>query len=302
MQKAYIDTLYSLAATNKEIISITADNGTDYDFLFERDLPKQFINVGIAEQSMVGIAAGMSDIGYIPFITTATPFLLYRAYEFIRNDICIPKRNVKMFASGGGVSISNLGPTHHGTEDIALLRSLSNLTILTPSTPLEMCKAVKKAYRISGPVYIRGEMSGEKEIEIVNINCKIINKERNEIVIFTYGSMCEEAINIGTLLEKSSISSNVYSINQLEPIDRNRIVEICLNTNIIVTLEDHIINGGIGTLMSEIITNNNINVKLLRFGYKNYVKGYGNKYDIRKNNGLSCRRIVSAIKKALKNE
>lgn len=111
MQKAYIQALFKLAQEDPNVLSLVADNGTDYDWLFQRDLPDQYLNVGIAEQNMIAVSAGLADTGFVPFVTTAGAFMIYRAYEFIRDDLCLGKRNVKMFASGSGLSMWRRAPS-----------------------------------------------------------------------------------------------------------------------------------------------------------------------------------------------
>ena len=155
MQKSYITKLMEIAQKDKNVLHLLADSGTGYDELFVHNFPDQIYNFGIAEENMVGAAAGMATVGKIPFVYTAGAFLAYRSLEFIRDDICLQNLNVKITGMGSGLSWCTLGPTHHTTEDIGILRSLPGLTILSPSTPIQVAECVEEAYNIEGPVYIK---------------------------------------------------------------------------------------------------------------------------------------------------
>ena len=155
MRTAYLDTLYNLAAKDKNVFALISDNGAIVYDRFRADLGKQYFNLGISEANMLGVAAGMANCGKVPFAYTIGAFLAYRAFEFIRNDICLQNQNVKVVGTGAGMVYSALGPTHHATEDIGCLRSLPNLTIFSPASPMVVKKAVIEAYKIMVPVFIR---------------------------------------------------------------------------------------------------------------------------------------------------
>ena len=164
MQSSFIGNLMELSQVHDEIMYLTADSGEGgLDLMYQRNFPDRCFNFGIAEENMVAAAAGMALCGKIPFVYTAAPFLAYRSYEFIRDDICLQNVPVKLFGSGSGLSVGSLGPTHHTTEDIAVLRCLPNITILSPATPKQAYEAVKVAYDTSGPVFVRLGMNKERE-------------------------------------------------------------------------------------------------------------------------------------------
>ena len=149
MQKSYINSLYQLLKKDKNVISCLSDSGTDYDEMIAREFPNQIINFGISENNKVAAAAGLASCGKIPFVYTTSAFLAYRSYEFIRNDVCIQNKNVKLIGMGSGLAWSTLGVTHHTTEDIAALKALPNLTILSPCSPKELEKCIYTAYDIN---------------------------------------------------------------------------------------------------------------------------------------------------------
>lgn len=301
MLRAYISALYELAQRDSRVISIQADNGTDYDWMFQRDFPDRFFNVGIAEQNMVALGAGLASKGFIPFVSTAGAFLTYRAGEFIRDDVCFGRRNVKMMASGSGLSISNLGPTHHTTEDLAFLRALPNLTILSPTTPSEVGAAVAEAYRIDGPVYLRLGMNGEPELgepcgsaDPYHARCL---KGGEQTAIFVTGSIAAEALEAAQMLDTFGISTGVYSFAALSPLDRDTIFRIASSVRLVVTLEEHSVIGGLGSAVAECLSELPAHAPVCRMGLMGFAKGYGTLAQMRRTNHLDGLSVAERIKK-----
>ena len=308
MQKAYINTLYDIVENDKNCFYLVADNGTDYDNFFMRDYPEQCFNVGISEQNMVGVAAGMVNQGKTVFITSNGPFLAYRANEFIRNSICLQKRAVKIAAFGCGLSISRLGATHHATEDIAVLRSFPGLLILSPASPLDVVRMTKFAYNYSGPVYLRIGMSGEKEIHNQTKDfelgeCPEIVKG-DEIAIFATGSIVNEAILAAKELEKIGVNIGVVSVTTLSATENyEKLKKVLLKYKLIFSLEEHSIYGGLGSIIAEVIAKEKLYSGLYTIGLENcFANGYGTVNDIRKNNNLDCDNIVKIIKRRILDE
>ena len=269
MQKAYIDVVYELAQTDKNVVMLTADNGTDFDKWFQREFPEQYFDMGISEGNMVGAAAGLSSCGKIPFVQTAGAFLTYRAFEFIRNDVCLQKSNVKLVGTGSGLSISSLGPTHHTTEDISVLRSLPGMTIFSPCSPREAAGCVYAAYELVGPVYIRLGMSGEDEIysseyKFQTEKCVEVCSGR-DAVLFATGSILLEAIAAADILRKEN---GIY--------------------------------GGLGSVLAECLCEEQWRGRLLKLGLKDcFASGYGSVQELRKRNGLDKEHIVEVVRKVL---
>ena len=298
MQKAYLMTLYEIAEKNKDVLLLLADSGTSFDELFKKYLPNQILDFGIAEENMVAAAAGMASCGKIPFVYTASAFLSYRSYEFIRDDVCFQNQNVKFVGMGEGLAWSTLGPTHHTTEELSLLRSLPNLIILSPSTPSEAVECIKFAYNHYGPVYIRIGMGGEQEFYsekhdiLKNRNLKI----GNDISIFTTGSIIEECFKASEILENKGISVNIVDICSIVPLDKENIIENLKIKKAIISVEEHNIIGGIGSAICEVIAEEQISIPILRLGLNNeFAKGYGTHAEVRKQNKLDAENIAEQI-------
>ncbi len=303
MQRSYINALYKLMKEDKNVISCLSDSGTDYDEMIKREMPNQVINFGISENNKVAAASGLAKCGKIPFVYTTNAFLAYRSYEFIRDDVCLQNQNVKLIGMGAGLSWSTLGSTHHTTEDIAVLKVLPNLTLLSPCSPKELESALKCAYEIKGPVYIRMGMSGEKEIYdsdvpfVLGKNNTV--KEGTDGVIFVTGSIIAKVLEACDKLTSEEINLKVVNISTIKPFDVNSVVENSV-LPIMFSVEEHSIVGGIGSSIADALVDNNINTKLVRIGLNDtFAKGYGTHDEILKMNGLDSESIYNKIKKEL---
>ncbi len=304
MQRAYISKLMELAEADANVMHILADSGTGYDELFRMNFPEQILNFGISEEHMVAAAAGMATAGRIPFVYTAGAFLAYRSLEFIRDDVCFQNLNVKIVGMGSGLAWSTLGPTHHTTEDVAVLRAIPNLMILSPATPVQLASCVEAAYKHQGPVYIRIGMNDEKEFFAPDyVFCPGKNdvlKEGEAVSIFVTGSILEEAIEAADLLEKDGVSVNLINVAAIKPFDEENVLEMAKKSKILVTVEEHSIYGGLGSIISEVLTEKGVGARLLRIGLKDvFATGYGTHKRVRAENGLDAESICRKIKEAL---
>lgn len=300
MQKAYLMALYELAQKDKRVLSLLADSGTGYDELFQREFPDQLVDFGIAEEHMVSAAAGMATCGKIPFVYTAGAFLAYRSFEFIRDDICFQNLNVKVVGMGSGLAWSTLGPSHHTTEDVSVLRALPNLTIFSPSCPREVAKVVKAAYEIEGPVYIRLGMNAEPDIygeDYIFETGKMVQlREGGEVAVFSTGSIASEALKAVDMLKEQGVNASMYQVHTLKPFDEQTVIEAAGKHKRFVTIEEHNIYGGLGSLVSEVVAEHGLGVKVKRIGLQDcFAKGYGTHAEVRKANGLDAESLVKTI-------
>lgn len=304
MQRAYISKLMELAEADGNVMHILADSGTGYDELFRMNFPGQILNFGISEEHMVAAAAGMATAGKVPFVYTAGAFLAYRSLEFIRDDICFQNLNVKIIGMGSGLAWSTLGPTHHTTEDVAVLRAIPNLMILSPSTPIQVAACVEAAYKHQGPVYIRIGMNDEKEFfendYVLRPGKNDVLIEGGEVTIYVTGSVLEEAREAAELLEKEGIRVNLINVSSIKPFDEENVLCMAKQSKLLVSVEEHSIYGGLGSIISEILTEKGIGARLLRIGLKDtFASGYGTHKRVRAENGLDAESICRKIKEAL---
>lgn len=303
MQKAYINVLYDLMQKDRNVVSLLSDSGTDYDFMLARDFPAQCFNFGVAEQNQVAAASGMAALGKIPFVYTTGAFIVYRAYEFLRNDVCFQKRNVKFVGVGMGMGMgswSTLGASHHATEDISALRAIPNLILLSAATPIELQNCVRAAYDINGPVYIRMGMAGEEELydESYDYQFGKISQllSGRDFTLFATGTIVADALKAAKQLTEDGISINLNNIHALKPIDKNGIIEAAKDSKKIFTVEEHNIYGGLGSIIAEIIAEAGIAAPLVKIGLDDcFAKGYGKTSEIRRLNGIDENGIYKRI-------
>lgn len=299
MRTAYLDTLYELAKQDKRVYALISDNGAIVYDKYRRDLPEQYLNLGISEANMIGMAAGMASCGKIPFAYTIGAFLAYRAFEFIRNDVCLQRQNVKIVGTGAGEVYSALGSTHHSTEDLGGLRALPNLIVICPASPLEVAKATIAAYEYTGPVYLRIGTNKESEIHThdfaFEIGKGIMLCDGKDITLIGSGSILKDILNIAKALSGKSIQARVIDMHTLKPIDREIVLQAIEETDRIVTIEDHNITGGLGSAVAEIIAESGKGVKFKRIGLRDFSIGYGNYEQVKEENGLGIENIKNEI-------
>lgn len=297
-----MSTLLELAEKNPDILHLVADSGTGFDEMFQRYFPDRMLNLGIAEEHMAAVAAGLAAAGKTPFVYTAGAFLVYRALEFIRDDICFQNLNVKIVGMGSGLAWSSLGPSHHTTEDIAILRALPNLRVLSPATPVQLAACVREAYDTYGPVYIRIGMNQEKEFFREGYSLpssgQDVMRDSGEVVIVSTGSILEEVMEASSLLEEQGIRATVINVARVKPFAEEELIGKMREASLVVTVEEHNIYGGMGGIVSELLAAEGIGRKVLRIGLKDvFAKGYGStQKDVRRENNLDAVSIAEMIR------
>lgn len=301
MRTAYLDTLYDLASRDKNVYALISDNGAIVYDKYRRDLASQYLNLGISEANMLGMAAGMASCGKIPFAYTIGAFLAYRAFEFIRNDICLQKQNVKIVGTGAGEVYSALGPTHHSTEDLGGLRSLPNLTILSPASPLEVRKATKAAYEHEGPVYLR--LGTNKEPEVYEndyefqIGKAVTLMEGGDVALIGTGSMIKDVLDAAEQLKVEGIHARVINMHTIKPIDKDVIIKVVEEKEKIITVEDHNVIGGLGSAVAEVIAESGRGVQFKRIGLHGFSSEYGTYAEVKEINGVGIEHILAETRK-----
>lgn len=302
MRNSYKNTIYELMQQNPQIIVVFADSGTEEHDLVRRDMPDRIIECGIAEANAIGVAAGLASCGFTPIVYGMGAFLAYRAFEFIRNDVCVQNRNVKIVGSGGGIGYNNLGPTHHTTEDIAVMTALPNMCVLSPATPLEVKPVMQQAVAYNGPVYIRFGKAYEEEVfaEVPSfeIGKASVLREGTDVSIFVTGSMIADAVKSADLLSQENISVQIINVASLKPIDKDAIIQAARKTRRILVVEEHNYFGGLRSLIADILAESGISVSFQSIGFRDeYCFEYGWRQEIRKKLGISVDGIINTVRK-----
>lgn len=256
MRTAFINKLTNMARIDKDIYLITSDLGFSVFEGFAEEFPDRFINVGISEATMVEVAAGLALTGKKVYIYSIIPFLTMRCFEQIRVDLCYQNLNVNLVGVGGGLSYGSQGATHHAIEDIAIMRSLPNMTVICPADPFETENAVEQVAKFDSPSYIRLNKNNEPRLYSgmdvsFDIGKSIKIFEGNEISIIATGNMVEEAINITKRLILKGYSIKLISMHTIKPVDKEIILECLNDTRYIFTMEEHNIIGGLSSAVKE---------------------------------------------------
>lgn len=304
MRDTFIRTLIELAKTDDRIFLIISDLGFSVVEEFEKRFPDRFLNTGIAEANAVSIAAGLSLTGKIPFVYSIAPFITMRAFEQVRVDCAYMKTNVKLVGVGGGVSYGPAGATHHAIEDISLMRSLPNMTVIAPGDPWETQNAVKNSLLLNGPIYLRLGKNKEPILSDTNATFKIgkanIFCKGKDLTIFTTGNTFEIGVEIIAILKKKNIAAELANMHTIKPIDIAYVEKRLKLKTPIFTIEEHNIIGGLGSAIAELISESNQHPVFKKFGipdtYSHYV---GSQSFIRKKWRLTAKSIVEKIIKML---
>jgi transketolase len=303
-RESYGNILIELGKENEDIVVLDADLSKSTKTAgFAKNYPKRFINAGIAEQNLMGMAAGLATTGKIPFASTFAVFATGRAFEIIRNSICYPNLNVKIAATHAGITVGEDGGSHQSIEDIAIMRSLPNMNIIVPADDIETRQAVRAAVNIDGPVYLRLGRLGVPAIFDENYTFTFGKgnqlKEGTDITIIGMGLMISKCIEAAELLEKEGISARVINISTIKPIDQDIIVKAAKETNCIVTVEEHSIIGGLGSAVCDVVSEYHP-VKVVKIGVNDIFGESGKPEELLIKYGLTVENIYNSVKKANK--
>ena len=298
-RQSYGEALEELGKENDKIVVLDADLAqTTKTCMFAKSFPDRFFDVGIAEQNLMGVAAGLANSGFIPYASSFAVFATGRAYDQIRNSIAYPNFNVKICASHAGVTAGEDGATHQMIEDISLMRTLPNMKVMCTSDDLQTKWAVKEISKIDGPVYLRLCRLASPIIYDENTKFEFgkgvqIGDGTDASVIAT-GVTVSEAIKAQEILKEKGINIRVIDIHTIKPIDKEIIIKAAKETKKIITIEDHNIIGGLGSSVCEVLSENYpVNVK--RIGIKDTFGTSGRGTDLMKYFGITAENIVKEI-------
>ncbi|MEG0372052.1 MAG: transketolase family protein [Clostridium sp.] len=300
-REAYGKALAKLGHENKNIVVLDADlskSTKTADFLKEH--PDRFFNIGIAEGDLVVTAAGLSTCGKIPFASTFAMFAAGRAFEQIRNSICYPRLNVKIAATHSGLTVGEDGASHQAIEDISIMRSIPNMTVICPADDVETTAVIRAAAEYNGPVYIR---LGRSAVPTINdesnykyqIGKAVTLKEGTDVTIFATGIMVSMALDAAKSLESNGINAEVINIHTIKPIDTEAIIKSAKKTGAVVTCEEHSIVGGLGSAVCEVLSENQP-VLIKRIGVNDTFGESGKPLELLEKYGLTSDNIIASVK------
>lgn len=303
MRKAFIQSLLKIASQDERVMLITADLGYLVIEEFMEKFPNRFLNAGVAEQNMVGIATGLAEAGYIPFVYSITPFSVLRPFEFIRNGPVYHNLPVRIVGIGQGVEYGLNGLSHYALEDVGVLRTQPGLTIIAPADDGQAQTALEQTYHHPGPIYFRFSKDKTTIPELAG-NFAVGRAQQigngTDFVIVSTGAITTEAIKAVQILAGQGLAGTILVVASLAPAPEKDIVNTLAQFEHAFTLEAHYINGGLGSLVAEIIAENKLPVQLTRFGFTHLLnKTVGSAASIYAEHGMSGKRLVGRIQKVL---
>ena len=295
-RQSYGEALIELGRKNENVVVLDADlAGATKTELFAKEFPNRFFDIGIAEADMMGTAAGLSTCDKIPYVSTFAMFAAGRSYDQIRNSICYPNLNVKICATHAGITVGEDGATHQMIEDLSLMRTIPNMTVLSPSDDTQTKWIIEEISKIKGPVYVRlARLATEviyDENQKFEVGKAIMHGEGKDGTVFATGVTVQEALKAQKELKEKGIDIRVVDMFSIKPIDKERIIKCAKETKKLISIEDHNIIGGLGSAIAEVLTDE-CPTKLTRLGIKDAFGRSGNAEELMKYYGIVAENII----------
>ena len=298
MRRAFAETLAELAQEDPRIVLLTADLGFRALEPFAEKFPDRFFNVGVAEQNMIGIATGLAEAGFVPFVYSIVTFAVLRPFEFIRNGPIAHHLPVRMVSVGGGFEYGPNGISHYGLEDVALMRSQPGLTIVCPNDVAQARASVRVTKDLNAPIYFRlsKDDSGPEFGADFELGKASIIRGGADVVLVALGPITSEAVAAAQELDKQGLSCGVVSVTSITPDLDENLATIISDFSLVVTVEAHYVTGGLGSLVAELIAEHHLGCELVRCGVRAVPDGYsGSKAYLHARHGISSDALVRTV-------
>jgi transketolase len=303
MSRAFAETLADLAKEDPRIVLLSADLGFMALESFIEKFPDRFFNVGVAEQNMLGLATGLAEAGFVPFAYSIVTFAVLRPFEFIRNGPVAHRLPVRIVSVGGGLEYSHNGISHYGLEDVALMRSQPNMTIVCPCDAPQARAAVRVSMNIPGPVYLRLAKDNTDPVSEGRFELGRVDQLRSgsDAALIALGPLCYEAMAAADELARRGIKCGVISVPSITGLTSDSIATAVSRLPLVVTAEAHYVTGGLGSLVSEVVAERNFNCRVVRCGVQRLPDGKsGSKSFLQNAHGISAEALVEVVARELK--
>ena len=301
MRKEAMNGIYALAKRDPRVVFIGSDLGAGTLDEMRREMPGRWFMEGVSEQAIIGMAAGLAMDGFIPYINTIATFLTRRCLEQLAIDLCLHNLPVRLIASGGGAVYAPLGPTHMALDDIALLRALPNMTIIAPADAPEMTRAMDATLAVPGPLYVRIAKGNEPVVtrseDGFTIGRAIELRSGSDVAIVATGAMTWRALRVAERLAASGIAAGVLHVHTPKPLDDAAVARAAQSARLVVTLEEHVRSGGLGSAVLESLSDAEIAAPVLRLGLPDrFSRDYGSQEHVLEVAGLGVEAVASTIR------
>jgi transketolase len=277
MRVAFAETLAELAEQDERILLLTGDLGYLVLDAFIQKFPRRFFNLGVAEQNMVGVATGLAEAGFVPFVYSISPFAALRPYEFIRNGPVRHHLPVRIVGVGGGFDYGSAGMTHHGLEDIGVMRIQPGLSVVVPADGAQTRSAIRATWNLPGPVYYRLGKDDRLSVPGLEGRFELGKAQRlgdgREVLFVVVGSLTSEVAGAAEALAQQGIHSQVMVISSFNPAPESDLVSALVNFERVFTVEDHFIHGGLGSWVSEVVAEHGLGCRVVRCGIQESFNG-----------------------------
>jgi transketolase len=306
MRAAFIKTLVELARQDQRILLLTGDLGYMVIEPFAAAFPDRFINAGVAEQNMVGMATGLAEAGFIPFVYSIAPFAALRPFEFIRNGPVYHQLPVRIVGVGQGVEYGFNGHSHFGVDDVSVLRTQPGLTIVAPADDLQTKLALEETHDLAGPIYFR--LSKDSlQIPALGRSFELGRMQKigngKDVLLVSSGAITREAIRAAEVLQVRGTRATILVISSIAPAPIADLVEAVPSFREVFTLESHYVTGGIGSLVAEIVAEHHLDVRVVRLGFDSVLNGHlGSAAYLHDAHGLSAEKIANRIENHLRHD
>ncbi|MDK9718873.1 MAG: hypothetical protein OEL57_13365 [Trichlorobacter sp.] len=305
MRNAFINTILEACQDRDDLFVISGDAGLGVFDVFKEEYPDQFLNLGAAEQNMIGFSAGMAMAGYKVLVYNIIPFVLYRCYEQVRNDICYQKLPIILAGIGSGLTYAPMGMTHYSVEDLGIARTLPNLTVLSPVDPVEAQLSAHYALSASSPVYIRLAKRGEPTIHCTQqfdiSKPQLLVGGDSSVTLFCHGSIGEETLHASRILAEEGIRPRVFSVPMVQPLDRDALLQCLQGVRTVVTVEEHYSSCGLGATLRDIIMDSDMPCSLTTLGIPSrFIHEVHDTAGMRRLWGIDAAAIAAMVKKLWK--
>ena len=302
MRDTFVNTVFELAEKDPNVVLLIGDIGGFLLQSFERAFPDRFLNMGIAEANMVGVASGLAMNGKKPYLYTITPFMTARPYEQVKNDVCYPNLNIKLVGVGSGIAYTPYGPTHHSIDDLSLMRTLPNMTVVSPADPVEVREALHALLEHKGPAYLRLGLNSKplalgEDRPRFRLGRANVLREGKDAAVLTTGDVTRIALEAAERLSLENISVRVVNISTIKPLDKAGILSAASETQALITFEEHSIYGGLGSAVAEVLAEESRSpIPFKRIGIRDvFCQDYGSRDYLLERFGLSVEEIIKSI-------
>jgi transketolase len=304
MRRAAIESIHRLAKRDPRVVFVGSDLGAGVLAAMQREFPDRFFMEGVTEQAIIGIAAGMAMDGFLPYVNTIATFLTRRCFEQLAVDVCMHHLPVRLIASGGGAVYAPLGPTHMAFDDFALLRSLPGMTIVAPCDAPEMTRVMDATLEVEGPLYVRIAKGGDPVVSRADLPFAIgaanLLAPPGEVLFVGTGVMSSRALTARDILAARGIAAGVLHAHTVAPLDVPSILDAARDVRLVVSVEEHFRDGGLGTAIAEAFADRGVRTPLLRLGFPHaYCYDFGSQDHVLARNGLDPSSLAAAAESML---